>query len=426
MNSLNHIVFVESNRSGLNALSTAKEEGHHVTFIRSLDNAFLYEGERYRGILKQVDRVIQVKNSFSETELKNVLDDLHAVQPIDALVTVLEYAVIPVAICCEYFGLPGISKAAAMISRDKYQCNRRLANSGIKTTKCKLIRNNDEAVSSAIEIGYPVVIKPNYGCASLFVKVAKNKAEVIQAVRSYHANLSKIHPNIRAVIAGDLIVEEYLSGKMFSAEVGLSRDEFIVFTIGERKRSVVVEAIELGTTVPAPIDPPTWKAIATYAESVTRALALDQGLFHIELILTEDGPLLIDFNSRLMGGILPLLYNLAYKDNIFGYLLDAHLARPFRARPPKPERFATSRAFGSTEERQTNDTFDLSWMERFKTNDIKLDLIIQPGQTAPKLRSNHDYLGYLRVLGETSSQSAQLADEVLELLGNTLGIEMAN
>lgn len=424
MGNQQHIVFVESNLSGLNAFRTAKAEGFEVSFVRSLDNVFLYDGQRSREMLGLVDRIIELDDSFCEAELKRNIAALHGAIPVDAVVTVLEYGVVPVAGCCEHLGLPGSSKAALMVARDKYRCNCQLAAAGIPTKRCKAVWQEAEAVAAAAEIGYPVVIKPNHGCASLFVRVANNPNEVIDAVRDYQINLPKVTKNIQSAISGSLIVEEYLSGRMFSAEVGISCGEFVVFTIGERKRSQVVEAIELGTTMPAPIAASIWDVIASYAESVTRALNLEQGLFHIELILTKEGPRLMDFNPRLMGGILPRLYNYAYGDDIFGYLLDAHLKRPLRPHPGRPTRFATSRAFGSRQKRQTNQTFDLSWMEEYKDYDLKLDLRIRPGQVADQLRSNHSYLGFLRVRGDTAVQSAERADQILELVGRSLGLQM--
>jgi predicted ATP-grasp superfamily ATP-dependent carboligase len=104
-------------------------------------------------------------------------------------------------------------------------------------------------------------------------------------------------------------MEEYLNGRMLSVEAGISKGEFVVFTIGERKRYSKNEAIELGTTVPAPISIDEWNEVSKYAELLTRSINFEYGIFHIEVMLTKEGVRLIEFNPRLMGGTLPIVYN---------------------------------------------------------------------------------------------------------------------
>src|SRR5206468_1631395 len=108
-----------------------------------------------------------------------------------------------------------------------------------------------------------------------------------------------------------------------------------------RYRGNVDEVVELGGFMPARLDPATWRACEDYAVRVCRALGLDLGIFHLEIIVTADGPRLVEANPRMMGGALPLIYERFTGHSIQDHLIAVHLGSPLPV-PALPERRVVS------------------------------------------------------------------------------------
>jgi biotin carboxylase len=309
MNSSKHIVFVDNNDCGILGLNTALNSGYSVTFIQSKSLHYGYQPVNLESILTRFNKFILVDNIYSEETLEVIFKDLLKESNIDAVITVRQKCTLPLAKVAHKLGLVYNSVNSVEIACDKFLCRKHLKNAGIPSVNYSLISSSSEAVKAAASMKFPVVIKPSGGCQSLFVKVATNTDQVIDYFQEYSLGLQDLEANFKSVIASPPLMEEYLNGRMLSVEAGISKGEFVVFTIGERKRYSKNEAIELGTTVPAPISIDEWNEVSKYAELLTRSINFEYGIFHIEVMLTKEGVRLIEFNPRLMGGTLPIVYN---------------------------------------------------------------------------------------------------------------------
>lgn len=124
------------------------------------------------------------------------------------------------------------------------------------------------------------------------------------------------------------LVEEYLIGNMVSVEVAHDRLLANIFMISGRGRSSQNELVEYRIDMPALLTEIEQQLCRDYTVAVLSALGLSHGIFHIELILTKSGPVLVEVNPRLMGSYMPLLYNNVSGNNIFSWLADIHSGVP--------------------------------------------------------------------------------------------------
>jgi glutathione synthase/RimK-type ligase-like ATP-grasp enzyme len=427
MNNSKHIVFVDNNDCGIVGLNTALNRGHTVTFIQSKSLRYEHQPVNLESVLSRLNKFILVDNIYSEETLEIIFQDLLKESSIDAVITVRQKCTLPLAKVAYKLGLTYNSVSSVEIACDKFLCRNHLKNAGIPSVNYSLVSSSSEAVKVAISMGFPVVIKPSGGCQSLFVKVANNTDEVIDYFQEYPLGLQELETNFKSVIASPLLMEEYLDGRMLSVEAGISNGEFVVFTIGERKRYSKNEAIELGTILPAPISSSEWNKVSKYTELLTRSINFKYGIFHIEVMLTKDGVRLIEFNPRLMGGTLPIVYNYIYKDNIYDYLIDTHLGNKFKDRPSPPTQFVCSRIIASAENSITHSDFDLSWVDQYQQFDFQLYLYIKPGDRVRQVKStNRDYIGSFRLRDSCPEKANMLADQIISHLSHSLEVPLMN
>ena len=284
-----HVVFVDTNSVGKNALVAAKRAGHEVSFVCSraysdlIGDPASISGEAF------TTRIIEFESSNDEDDLFETLSKLHHDHPIDALITVLDFCTLPVAHCAERLGLAGTKPAAVRLAQDKGRCRDTLESLGCSPVPHRCVEELDTARLAAETLGYPIMAKPNRGGASILASKIRNELEL----ETYFDSLSRtpdVAKGIQDVISRDIILEKYIEGPLFSLEVAAAVGECVPLILSARKRCLNDPSIELGTTMPAPVKPETATALTDCAMKAAQCLELDFGIFHIEMILGPDGP----------------------------------------------------------------------------------------------------------------------------------------
>lgn len=327
-----HIVIYDTNEAGLGAIAAAKRLGHRVTFVDHLGARFYPVNERSRGIVASADRVIEREWLTRPEVAVEVLAGIHRDEPIDAALTTNELSVDPLAHACARLRLRFTHADAVSTARRKHRLRARLAECGIPSARYAVLEAGEEPTRVARRIGYPVVVKPSSGALSLLAGVANDDAELLQAVERLRAGLATLPESWREQYDREILLEERLNGELVSVEIGRSGGRVIPFMVSGRYRARQDETFELGSVVPADLPEPVRRRCLAYAETVLDAVGLDIGIFHLEMILTGSGPILVEANPRIMGGPLPLMYNMSCARDIFEDLVSIHLG----ITPPEP------------------------------------------------------------------------------------------
>ncbi|WP_432105325.1 ATP-grasp domain-containing protein [Streptomyces sp. bgisy091] len=327
-----HIAFVDSNPAALEAIRLAKEAGHRVTYLQSAE-PFYPPTEKNLRIVGSVDHLVDGLVTTDAGTVTRVLAERHAVDPIDVVTGQLELSAEAVAIACRELGLRGTDTDAVLTARRKDRCRAALEKAGLASARYALAGTEEEVLAAAEEIGYPVILKPPSGADSLLSCVATNAAEAAAGCRAVLTGLDAVPAQWHEQFTRGVLVEEYLVGTLVSVELGARDGEFFPFAVSGRFRWAEDEVVELGSYIPANLPGDGTAACVAYAVDVCRAIGLDLGVFHLEIMVTERGPVLVEVNPRVMGGALPTIYRHATGTDIFSGLLSilepgAEVVRP--------------------------------------------------------------------------------------------------
>jgi biotin carboxylase len=315
-----HIAFVDSNPAGLAAIRLAKLAGHRVTFVQSSDP--LYPPiERNRRIVMLADRLVDQVVTTDAAAVTAVLAAVHDDHPIDVATTQHEMSAEAVAYACRALGLRGTSPDGVFTARRKDRCRAALAQAGLPNARYALASSAARALAAAGEIGYPVVLKPPSGGDSLLSYVAGNAAQARAACAGILSGLAAVPPHWHGQFRRGILVEEFLSGTLVSVELGARDGEFFPFCVTGRFRWAEDEVVELGSFIPAALSAADADRCVEYAIDVCRAIGLDLGVFHLEIMVCDRGPVLVEVNPRTMGGALPTIYRHATGTDIYAGLL---------------------------------------------------------------------------------------------------------
>ncbi|QKW23640.1 ATP-grasp domain-containing protein [Kitasatospora sp. NA04385] len=316
-----HIAFVDSNPAALEAVRLATEAGHRVTFLQSADPLYPPTEQNLR-ILGAVDHLVDGLVTTDPGAVTAALAARHADHPIDVVTSQHEMCTEAVAHACRTLGLRGTDPDAVLTARRKDRCREALDRAGLASARHALAADEAEVLAAAERIGYPVILKPPSGGDSLLSYVARTPEEAAEGCRGILTGLDAVPADWHGQFRRGILVEEYLTGPLVSVELGVKNGEFTPYCVSGRFRWAQDEVVELGSYIPSNLPPRQREDCIAYAVEVCRALGLDLGVFHLEIIHTERGPVLVEVNPRVMGGALPTIYKHATGTDVFTGLLE--------------------------------------------------------------------------------------------------------
>jgi biotin carboxylase len=338
---VNHVVFVDSNLTGIEGLRRAKELGHRFSAVMSEGFVAYPMNDATRRVLASADRVLWIDRTTDPTQLASALRRIRAECPIDAVISQMEFCVEPLSQVCAELGLRYTNGEAVRLARNKHLARERLRSAGVPSARFAFARTVEEAVAGFRVVGAPAVVKPASGSDSVLAAVVSDEASLRRAAAAAFDGVAALPKPLHEQFGRGIVIEEKLVGELVSVEIGMIDGRPLHYMISSRHRGRADEVVELGCSMPARLDPATWRACEDYAVRVCRTLGLDLGIFHLEMIVTADGPRLVEANPRLMGGAMPILYQRFTGHSIQDHLIALHLGAPLPV-PALPERRVVS------------------------------------------------------------------------------------
>lgn len=417
-----HIVFVDSNPAALEALRCAKEMGHRVSFIQSHTPVYPSD-ERTRALLSHADLCVDGVATTDAVAVAAALKECHAAHPVDVVTTQFDMAVEAVALACRATGLAGPAPEAVLTARRKDRCRAALRDAGVPSAWFATAATVDEALAAARAHGYPVVVKPPSGSDSALSCVAYDEARARAACERI------LHPDgavpglWQEQFARGILVEEFLDGPLVSVEIGVRDGAFYAFCVSGRTRSGDDQVVELGAHIPEALTEAERAECVAYVEAVCRAVGLDDGIFHVELIRTARGPVLVEVNPRIMGGVMPTLYRHATGRSVYeGFL---HLIGGAPVPVPAPTRgVAMSRRLLARHAGVLPRQLDTGWLREYGAALVRYDDFAQAGLGPGSEVAAGAALGRVIVLASDHAVATGLVREIVARFESMLGLSL--
>jgi biotin carboxylase len=414
-----HVVFVTWKAGSAPTFEAAKRLGHEVTLIRSLQmersQHIDFDATSYGQF---VDSVYTLEDATLIEPLRECIREIHKRKRIDGFLATVDALVVPVAHIAAELGIPFTSAHGAETAKLKHKCRDALAGAGVDSTLHAVVADFDEARRFAEASGYPMVLKPAWGAAS-------EGAHVIADEKRLREVFDQLEQDSHSYYAG-ILVEQYLTGKFVSAEIGLSHGKFVRLAVSERKTWDQHEALEVGTTIPAVISRQEYESVMKFAERVVNAVDLRLGIFHVEVMLGADGqPRLIELNPRIMGSCLPNLFRLAGGGDPFELLVRVYLNEDVDMGDVAFTGYATVRWFGAAQtEAKPESLPDLEWASDYGAALHSLTVRYPDTDMLMPCRGNLGNFGEVQVVHSDYKTSIRIAEEIVDRIATQLGIEV--
>jgi len=198
----------------------------------------------------------------------------------------------------ELMGTPGNGTELSACRRDKWHMAKRLHNLGIPAARVSLIHQVQDIEQAIDSIGdWPVVIKPVNSAGADGIHFCYEAAQVRHAVDKELGRLNEM-----GLVNDRLLAMQYLAGQQYLVQAVSREGEHHVFEIWRDNRKRVEGAgvvndrevlIDLLSQEAAPI--------IAYVQRCLDAFGIDIGPSFLEVMVTAEGPMLIEWAARMMG-----------------------------------------------------------------------------------------------------------------------------
>ena len=259
----------------LPAIEKAIEMGLNVVALDMNPKAV---GFNVPGVTREIISTIDVEGAIEAAKK-------HKIDGVMTLATDMPMRV--VAAVAKELGLVGISQETAIKATDKAAMREALLAAGVPVPRFYKLGSIEEYREVEEKFNIPFVVKPADSSGSRGItRVEGTDDNAYSYAKSFSRN-------------GIVVVEEYLSGPEVSVETMAIDGEVHVIQITDKITTGAPHFVEIGHTQPSRLN--SLDDIKKVTIAANKAIGIENGPSHTEIILTEKGPKIVELGARLGG-----------------------------------------------------------------------------------------------------------------------------
>ncbi|WP_196246643.1 ATP-grasp domain-containing protein [Streptococcus constellatus] len=319
------LVIIETTTSGAGSkiIKSGIQHGYKVIFLCSnLDrytNLGLEQLSNFEIIITDTSSFEQI---ISTINIKNLKENLSGIISLsDSYVEIASKV-------AEYFNLTSSNSESLEIIRDKGKV-RELFRDYEFSVKNKVIYDVKDLEEWKT---FPAVSKSVSGTGSIDVKVSLYKDDLYKETKKM------------LVKYGELLIEKYETGNLISHELLVQDGKVLSLGFTNRILGQIPYFVEVSYSFPYSLDFQEKQKMEQYSDIIISLLGYRNGALHIEYILTENGPKLIEINGRLGGGMLGPMISKSFEIDIYDYIINIFCSEE----KAELEHFVPKKAYSTT------------------------------------------------------------------------------
>ena len=392
-------------------IRSAMASGHTFCFLSS-DLAHYRRQPQVWAYLSKAVAQLELED-FSPAPLIAAVGALHQRQPIDAVLSLIDIRLVAAAQVSKHLGCVHISPDCAARMRDKYQVRCALREAALAQPDFELATSNEQARAAVERLGLPVLIKPADGYGSQNILSLRSPIDLQPWLSPFEHLLPSRTEYGLGVKANDrLLIERYMSGRLVGCDTFSVAGEHRLLGVHDKLMFEPPFFAIRGGCFRTP--DASHAELQRYVFAALDAVGFDHGATHTEVMITDQGPHLVEINPRIVGAKIARLVGLTLGRDIYGDLIDLHLGklklddwRNIEAGP----RFGVTRWITSAQE----GTLESIELPATRPDCIaEVELLKLAGDHVQPPFQNADRLGYVIAIGKDAQETSQQADAYVQ------------
>lgn len=287
-------------------------------------------------------------NTLNPVQMKSSIPD--NVKP-DGVFCWDEMRLIPSAKLAQALGLPGGNVDAINACRDKFLTRKSLSELNVGQPLFSLATSLEEAKQAANSIGYPIIVKPRSMAASFGVSKVDNDNQLETAFQ-YAAGVTEKSENFvadyykEAKLSDDsaaehyfckgVLIEQCVEGSEISIDSVVSDGHVTPMFVARKQTGFPPYCEEIGHVVNSKDLLLEDEVFLEFLNQVHKAVGFEDGCTHIEVMLSDDGPKVIEINARMGGDLIPYVGQIASNIDLGKIVVDVTCGKPVHLEDVEP------------------------------------------------------------------------------------------
>ncbi len=272
-------------------------------------------------------------------------EDLNKAVHIDAVIATYENYILPAGQIAKHLGLPGLPISAAKACTDKQKMRELFAKLALPkalehiSPDFMVVKNINDVQVFASKHDFPLILKPASLAKSLLVTKNHDLTELLENYETTLAQIDDVYTKYAPHRVPKILIEEFMEGSIHSVDAFIGAD-------GEPKVLEQVVDYQTGYDVgfddnfhysrllPSKLPQNVIDEVRRVAKLGCKSLGMRNSAAHIEIIVTKNGPKLVEIGAR-NGGYRERMHGMANGIDITGAAINVALGLPFDIKSKK-------------------------------------------------------------------------------------------
>lgn len=184
----------------------------------------------------------------------------------------------------------------ANLIHNKWKFKEFCLNNNISTPNGKFYTNIDDLT----DLAFPIVVKPTNLSGGRGVEIVNSKEELVKSLLEAKK------------VTNEIFLEEFIEGKLIAYSIFLKEQKIIYGFTGEDK--TYLNKYLITSAFPCEVKEETLQKMKYDIEKIAKLLNLVDGMFHLQIMIKDDIPYIIDVTRRIPGDLYP--YLIEYCDGV--------------------------------------------------------------------------------------------------------------
>lgn len=184
----------------------------------------------------------------------------------------------------------------ANLIHNKWKFKEFCLNNNISTPNGKFYTNIDDLT----DLDFPIVVKPTNLSGGRGVEIVNSKEELVKSLLEAKK------------VTNEIFLEEFIEGKLIAYSIFLKNQKIIYGFTGEDK--TYLNKYLITSAFPCEVKEETLQKMKYDIEKIAKLLNLVDGMFHLQIMIKDDIPYIIDVTRRIPGDLYP--YLIEYCDGV--------------------------------------------------------------------------------------------------------------
>lgn len=297
---------------------------------------------------KNVPHVIPV--DFSDYEGLVTAIEEHAGVPFTAILTFYEEYIVTTSLLAKRLGLKSLSPESALACTDKTVMRGAFLGASTQISPAfKIIETLDDALEFAHTHGYPLIIKPASLAKSLLVTKIHSESELHEQYFKIMDLLPAVYQKYAPRNEPKLLIEEFMEGTIHSIDafVDDSGEPMLLQHCVDYQTGYDIgydDNFHFSRLLPSNLSAHDQKALHECAAAGVRCLGMSYSPAHIEIIMTKNGPRIVEIGAR-NGGYRQKMHQSAHGINLYKNHIALLHGEPLDIQPKKNDSCAVMELF---------------------------------------------------------------------------------